>query len=330
MYSTRHRTVTTSLLLALVVLLTGVFSLAVGTVPIPPIEVIRWIGGAAISEEHRTILASLRLPRTLLAIIVGGGLSVAGAVFQALLRNPLAEPFILGVSSGGTLGAIIAISFGIGLTFVTIPTASFVGSLGVMILVYAIASRYGRIDPTTLLLAGVIIGAFFNALILTLAAIFHTRIHNAFLWLMGNLGSADIRTLSVVAPVVVVVSAIFFAMSRYFNLIATGEETAAQLGVNVELLKRGAYVLASLLTGVVVSVSGVIGFVGLIVPHACRIVVGADHRQLLPASFFTGAAFLTLVDVASRTVISPSEIPVGAVTAVVGVPVFVWLLRRET
>jgi iron complex transport system permease protein len=129
---------------------------------------------------------------------------------------------------------------------------------------------------------------------------------------------------------VVVVSAIFFAMSRYFNLIATGEETAAQLGVNVELLKRGAYVLASLLTGVVVSVSGVIGFVGLIVPHACRIVVGADHRQLLPASFFTGAAFLTLVDVASRTVISPSEIPVGAVTAVVGVPVFVWLLRRET
>lgn len=326
---TPQRTILTTILFFVLLLIVALVSLSVGTVAIPFREVIKVLTGGVISEENRTILLSIRLPRILLAIIVGGGLSVAGVVFQALLRNPLAEPFILGVSSGGTLGAVIAITFGIGLSVVSVPVFAFVGSLIVMLIVYNIAQRYGRLDPTTLLLVGIMTGAFFNAIILLTIALKHQEARGALLWLMGNLASADFNSLLVVAPFVLFAVVVIFIFSRSYNLIAIGEETAANLGLEVEKFKRLSYLLASMITGLVVSVSGVIGFIGLLIPHICRMMFGSDHRLVIPVSFFMGAIFLVIVDMVARTIISPAEIPVGAVTAVVGAPVFILLLRRS-
>jgi iron complex transport system permease protein len=326
---TPRKTFLTTIIFFLLLLVASLISLSIGSVAIPFKEVIRFLAGGIVSEENRTILLSIRLPRILLAIIVGGGLSVAGVVFQALLRNPLAEPFILGVSSGGTLGAVIAITFGIGLSIVTIPAFAFVGSLIVMLVVYSISERYGRLEPTTLLLVGIMTGAFCNALILLMIALKHQEARGALLWLMGNLASAELNSLLIVAPFVLAAVVVIFFYSRNYNLIAIGEETAANLGLEVEKFKRISYLLASLITGLVVSVSGVIGFVGLLVPHICRMMFGSDHRLVVPVSFFMGAIFLVAVDMIARTIISPAEIPVGAVTAVVGAPLFVWMLRRS-
>jgi iron complex transport system permease protein len=326
---TPRKTFLTTIIFFLLLLVASLISLSIGSVAIPFKEVIRFLVSGIVSEENRTILLSIRLPRILLAIIVGGGLSVAGVVFQALLRNPLAEPFILGVSSGGTLGAVIAITFGIGLSIVTIPAFAFVGSLIVMLVVYSISERYGKLEPTTLLLVGIMTGAFFNALILLMIALKHQEARGALLWLMGNLASAELNSLLIVAPFVLAAVVIIFLYSRNYNLIAIGEETAANLGLEVEKFKRISYLLASMITGLVVSVSGVIGFVGLLVPHICRMMFGSDHRLVVPVSFFMGAIFLVAVDLIARTIISPAEIPVGAVTAVVGAPLFIWMLRRS-
>jgi iron complex transport system permease protein len=258
---------------------------------------------------------------------VGAGLSVAGLVFQALLRNPLAEPYILGISSGGTVGTLLALSLSFGMFGTTV--SSFLGSALVMVLVYSIAQRRGQMDTTSLLLAGVMTGAFFNAVVLLIIAVTNQELRNAFLWLMGNLSGATPESTAFVAPLVLLVSALLLVHARNYNLIATGDETALQLGVNVKNVKRVSYLLASLITGIVVSISGVVGFVGLIIPHICRMVFGPDHRLLLPASFLTGATFLVLTDLVSRTALAPTEIPVGAVTAAIGAPVFIYLLRKS-
>lgn len=320
--------VVTILVIALV--LVCVLALCIGSERIPLRDVVAALtGDSSVPDEFRTIIIDIRLPRVLLAIVVGAGLSVAGLVLQALLRNPLAEPYILGISSGGTVGAILVMSFGAGAGIITAPLASFAGSASVMLLVYSVSLRRGRLDPSTLLLSGVMIGAFFNAAVLLIVAVINQELRNAFLWLMGNLSAASFGSVAVAGPVVVISSAVLAWQSKSFNLIATGEESATQLGVNVPALKRGAYLLASLITGVVVSVSGVVGFVGLIIPHMCRMVFGPDHRLLIPASFLTGGMFLVGADLLGRTVLAPTEIPVGAVTAAVGAPVFVYLLRKS-
>jgi iron complex transport system permease protein len=305
-------------------------ALSIGSVSIPISHVLGVLTGSEnVTAAERTIIVSLRLPRIVLAMLVGSGLSIAGVVFQALLRNPLAEPYILGVSSGGTVGAIIAISLSLGASAITTPLASFVGSAAVMFLVYGIAHRRGQLDTNTLLLGGVMIGAFFNAAVLLIVAVFNQELRNAFLWLMGNLSSANPDAILVVAPFVLLASLLLLLQARKFNLISTGDETAMQLGVEVGKIKRLSYLLASLITGLVVSVSGVIGFVGLLIPHICRMLFGPDHRLLLPASFLLGASFLIGADILSRILLAPSEIPVGAITAAVGAPVFVWLLRKH-
>ncbi|MFN0156860.1 MAG: FecCD family ABC transporter permease [Bacteroidota bacterium] len=311
--------------LLLVVVIAG---LSVGSVGIPFSRMLDVLLGGA-TESDRTILLTIRLPRVLLAALVGAGLSIAGVVFQAMLRNPLAEPYILGISSGGTIGAILAIGFSVGASHITTPAASFIGSGLVMLLVYAIAQRRGKLDTFTLLLAGVMIGAFFNAAVLMLIAVFNQELRNAFLWLMGNLSSASMESLVVVAPFLIASCVLLLFHGRSFNLISTGDETAMQLGVEVTKVKRRAYLLASLITGLVVSVSGVIGFVGLIIPHICRMLFGPDHRLLLPASCLLGASFLIVADIISRTALAPTEIPVGAVTAAIGAPVFIYLLRKS-
>lgn len=301
--------------------------ISAGSVAVPPGNVLSALVGGDVPAADRTIILELRLPRVLLALLVGAALSVAGVVFQALLRNPLAEPYILGISSGGTVGAVIAISLSLGVLLV--PMSSFAGSALVMLLVYSLAHRRGQLDTDTLLLAGVMIGAFFNAAVLLTVAVFNEELRNAFLWLMGNLSGARIDSLLVIAPVVVVASAALFLHARNYNAISTGDETAMQLGVNVRRVKRLSYILASLITGVVVSVSGVVGFVGLIIPHTCRMLFGPDHRLLLPASALLGASFLVAADTLARTVLAPAEIPVGAITAAIGAPLFVYLLRKS-
>lgn len=327
---TARRTILICGLLTLLLVIVGVGALSIGSVNIPVARVLAvLLGGDGASDADRTIILSLRLPRILLAMLVGSGLSLAGAVFQALLRNPLAEPYILGISSGGTVGAILAIGFSVGSTAFTAPAASFIGSAAVMLLVYTIARRRGQLDTGALLLGGVMIGAFFNAAVLLLIAVLNQELRNAFLWLMGNLSTANPDAIRVVTLPLLLASGILMVQARNYNLISIGDETATQLGVEVPKVKRLSYLLASLITGLVVSVSGVIGFVGLLVPHTCRMLFGPDHRLLLPASFLTGATFLILADVLSRTLLAPSEIPVGAITAAVGAPLFIWLLRRS-
>jgi iron complex transport system permease protein len=304
-------------------------ALAVGSVPISLHAIAGVLTGSGdVPESTRVIITEIRLPRILLAMIVGAGLSVAGVVFQALLRNPLAEPYILGISSGGTIGAIIAIGLSAGAAAFTTPAASFIGSLAVMAIVYSIGQRRGQMDTNTLLLAGVMVGAFLNAAVLLIIAVFNQEMRNAFLWLMGNLSSANIQAILVVAPPLLAACLMLFVQAKRFNLIATGDEGAMHLGVEVARVKRLSYLLASLLTGLVVSVSGVIGFVGLIIPHICRMIWGPDHRLLLPASFIGGAIFMIVADVLSRVLLAPTEIPVGAITAAIGAPLFVYLLRK--
>lgn len=316
--------------LTMALALVCVLALSIGSERIPLRDVAASLADdASVPEAFRTIVVDIRLPRILLAIVVGAGLSVAGLVLQALLRNPLAEPYILGISSGGTVGAILVMSLQAGAGIITAPLASFAGSAAVMLLVYSVSLRRGRLDPPTLLLSGVMIGAFFNAAVLLIVAVMNQELRSAFLWLMGNLSAASFGSVAVSGPVVIVASMILAWQSKSFNLIATGEESATQLGVNVPALKRASYLLASCITGVVVSVSGVVGFVGLIIPHICRMVFGPDHRLLIPASFLTGGMFLVAADLLGRTVLAPTEIPVGAVTAAIGAPVFVYLLRKS-
>ncbi|MEW6510763.1 MAG: iron ABC transporter permease [Bacteroidota bacterium] len=326
---TARRTIVVTASLLIMLAMVSLVSLSIGSVPVPASHVFgALVGSDGIPDAERLIITDLRLPRVVLAIVVGAGLSVAGLVFQALLRNPLAEPYILGISSGGTVGAVMAMSASTGSTLLTTPLASFAGSSGVMLLVYGLAHRRGRLDPSTLLLSGVMIGAFFNALLLLIVAVFSQETRSAFLWLMGNLSTATLPAVAVIGPPVLLVSFLLFWYAKGFNLIATGEEAALQLGVNVPFLKKASYLLASLITGLVVSVSGVVGFVGLIIPHICRMLFGPDHRLLLPASFLLGAIFLVGADLLARTVIAPTEIPVGAVTAAIGAPVFIYLLRK--
>lgn len=325
---TVRRMAITLAVLAALLLAVALVALTSGSVPLTPAEVFAGlIRSVPENDTARTIVVMIRLPRILMAIVVGAALSVAGVIFQALLRNPLAEPYILGISSGGTVGAIIAITLSLGA--LGVPALSFAGSAAVMGIVYMLAQRRGQLDTYTLLLAGVMIGAFFNAAILLIIAAFHQELRTAFLWLMGNLSGSGFTSFGVVSLPVALIIGLLWWRSRAFNLIATGDETALQLGVEVRLAKRTAYLLASLLTGAAVSVSGVVGFVGLIIPHICRILFGPDHRLLIPASALLGAAFLLATDTLARTVIAPSEIPVGAVTAAIGAPLFVYLLRRS-
>ena len=283
-------------------------------------------------DRDELILMEWRLPRILIACVVGAGLALAGVVFQALLRNPLADPYILGVSSGGSLGAVIAIILGIGSIkgLSTLPFFAFMGAVSTMFLVYGIARVGGRVPTHTLLLAGVIVNSFFSAIIMFLVSIVRaTETHKFLLWSMGNLTPVETKLTIISMSLIVLGGLALYYHAQSFNLFSFGEESAAQLGVEVERVKRISFVLASLITGAAVSVCGIIGFVGLIVPHMVRMTIGADHRILMPASALVGASFLIAADTVARTITAPAEIPVGVVTAICGGPFFIYLLRRR-
>ena len=318
-------------LLALAVVLVFMLSLRLGSVDVTTAEVFAALRGEG-DANIRRIVIELRAPRAAMAILVGGGLSLSGAVFQALLRNPLAEPYILGISGGAATGAVLALALGLtaSLTW-ALPVAALVGALLAIVLVLGVASSADhRVDVRVLLLAGVVVGAFFTACMSFVLSISDARtVRSAVLWMMGSLASSDWSTVWMVTLYSLPAAIALMALARPLNLLAIGEETAGYLGANVERVKRIAYVLASLLTAAGVAATGVIGFVGLIVPHGVRLSVGADYRVLLPLSFLAGAVFLTLADIVARAVMSPTEVPIGVVTAFVGVPLFLLLLRRS-
>jgi iron complex transport system permease protein len=306
-------------------------SVLLGAAGIGPGRVWAVLRGAG-DEAARTIVLDLRLPRALLAVLVGGALGASGAVFQALLRNPLAEPYILGVSGGAAVGAVGAIVLGAAAsTALAIPAAAFIGALAAIALVFRVASSAaGGLDTRVLLLAGVVVGAFFNALILLLLSFADTdRFRSAFFWMMGSLGGADWPALAWLAVWLVPAVVILLALARSFDLLSIGEDAAMHLGVDPARIKVAAYLTASLAVAASVAVVGVIGFIGLVVPHALRLAWRGDHRFLIPASFLAGSAFLLVADTVARVIVAPAELPVGVVTALVGVPVFVVLLRRR-
>jgi iron complex transport system permease protein len=303
-----------------------------GAVPLSLRQVMDGMRGTA-DPTTIAIVQRLRLPRAVLAAMVGGSLAASGATFQALLRNPLAEPYILGISGGAAVGAVFAIALGgVAASAGIVSAAALAGALLAVVLVFRIAAVAGRaLDTRILLLAGVVTGAFFNACIL-LALTFADAdaFRSAVFWMMGSFSSASWRSIGMLALALVPGLAILAALARPLNLLAVGEETAAYLGTRVERTKLLAYGTASLLTAGAVAVSGVIGFVGLVVPHVVRMIWGPDHRFLLPASVLLGASFTILADTLARTVVAPTELPVGVVTAFVGVPFFIYLLRRRT
>lgn len=287
------------------------------------------VGAAGISRD-RSIVLDLRLPRALLAGLAGGGLAVSGATFQAMLRNPLAEPYILGVSGGAALGAVTVTVFT--RSAVLLPIAALIGALATIALVFTIATRATpRLDPRVLLLAGVIVGAFFQAIILLLLTFADVEsFRSAIFWMMGSVASASWKSVIMLVVVVLPACLALYGLARPLNLLVSGEETALYLGVNVRVVMRTAYFIASLLVAVSVAACGSIGFVGLVVPHAVRMLWGSDHRILLPTAFLVGSAFLILADTTARTIVAPAELPVGVITALVGVPVFVLLLVRRS
>jgi len=279
-----------------------------------------------------------RLPRSLAAAIVGGTLAVAGVVFQGLLRNALATPYTLGISAGASFGAMTAITFGglwpfasvIGLS--TVTGASLAGATLAVLVVYLLASaRHSGLSTTVLLLAGVTMNSFFSALILFVQYLSDfTETFRALRWLMGDLDVAGYEPILGALPLIAIALAGCAWLARPLNLLSLGADAAATRGVDVRRAQRVAFFCGSLATGASVSIGGPIGFVGIIVPHLVRLVVGADHRLVLPASFFFGAAFLVACDVLSRIVMAPLELPVGIITALIGGPFFLWMLIRKT
>ncbi len=318
-------------LLGLAVVLVFLLSIRLGSVGLTTGEVFAALRGEGDLNIQRIIM-DLRAPRAAMAILVGGGLSLAGAVFQALLRNPLAEPYILGISGGAATGAVLALAMGLTASLSwALPAAAFAGALLAIVLVLRVAATAdNRVDVRVLLLAGVVVGAFFAACISFVLSISDARtVRSAVLWMMGSLAGSDWTTVVIVTLYTLPAAIALVGLARPLNLLAIGEETAGSLGADVERVKRIAYVLASLLTAAGVAATGVIGFVGLIVPHGVRLLVGADYRVLLPLSFLAGAVLLTVADIVARTVMSPAEIPIGVITTLVGVPLFLLLLRRS-
>ena len=307
------------------------FSLATGASSIGVADAGRALFSPEAADPVADIVRGIRLPRTLLAALVGASLACAGVIFQALLRNPLADPFILGVSGGAALGAILMLSLGsaFGFGYSAVPVAAFAGCLLTLVLLFAVAGRTSRISPTGLLLTGVVFNAFASSAIVFLASLSGMLDGNRiFVWLIGNISAIRLDVAPWLAGFLALGTLCALLSARGLNALALGEETAEQLGVSTEAQRRLLLLAGSLMVGAAVSVSGLIGFVGLIVPHALRLVLGPDHRLLVPASVLGGAAFLVVCDALARSLLAGRELPVGAVTALLGGPVFIWLLRR--
>ena len=287
------------------------------------------MGDVAVTDSAKLILFEIRLPRIILAGFVGYALCLGGVVFQALLRNPLADPFILGVSSGSAFGAILGIILGFGFNL-GVPAMSFAGALLTIFLLLTIGAKEMGMESSTILLTGVIINAFFTAIIMFFISVTtDAKLHSMLFWLYGDLSQISYAHLVLIGPVLLIASVILYGFAGHLNLLTAGEETAMQLGVEVDRTKIILLFVVSVVIGTVVAFSGLIGFVGLIVPHLARMAFGSDHRLLIPVASLGGASFLIAADTLARTLISPSELPVGVITAFVGAPFFIYLLKKK-
>lgn len=329
------------LTLGLALLVSCVLSLGFGSAPVPASlvwqivleklfglgpDVVPWSAG----QEH--IVWLIRVPRMLLGALVGAGLALTGAVLQATTRNPLADPHLLGVTSGATLGAVIVVlHVGEVIGVFTLPVAAFIGALCSMLMVLFIASRHGRLDSDRLLLCGIAVSFVMMALANLLLFLGDHRASSAVMfWMLGGLGLARWELLGIPAISVLLGLVLLLSMARALNALMAGEQTAVTLGLNARNVRVKVFLIASLMTGVVVSISGSIGFVGLMIPHIARRLVGAEHRRLLPVCVLLGSIFLIWVDVAARTLIAPEDLPIGVATAAIGGLFFIGLMRNSS
>lgn len=334
---TRRRWALTLAILGGVSLCMMVIALRFGAEDLAMAEIVRILSqtllkpqGAESLEVSQVILLQVRLPRVLLGYLVGSCLAAVGVALQALLRNPLADPYVLGISSGAALGAAIATLSGISTTLLAIharPLCAMIGGLVSVAIVYRIAVFHGHIAIHTLLLAGVILNAIFSALIMFITSLMEpNQSFGMMQWLMGSLSVPSYDALVALAAYLMIGGLILFWQARPLNLLTLGDEAARSTGVEVERVKKTVFVSSALLTGAVVSLSGMIGFVGMIIPHAVRMIIGPDHRLLLPAAALVGGSYLLAADALARTLLAPAEIPVGIITALAGGPFFIYLL----
>ena len=309
------------ILLTLILIMVSIIALSLGPARIPFSNILRPQGIESI------ILFKIRLPRIILGFVVGAALAVAGVIFQGMFRNPLVEPYTLGVSGGAALGVSLSVIAG----FRILPLAGFLGALGAISLVYFIARRQGHLKISMLLLTGVMISFIASAIILLIMSLSREhQLHGILFWIMGCLEESNPSLIKLVSLIILAGIAISFLFTRDLNVLSLGEEEALHLGVNIERTKKTLFILASLIAGVAVSVSGIIGFVGLLVPHFMRLFVGPDHRILLPTSCLAGGIFLIASDTIARTIISPLEIPVGVITGILGGSLFIYFLTKRT
>lgn len=339
-WQTRTGTAVLITLLAVVLAVSVLVAIGLGSASIPPAETARFLwasvtnGTVAADEVTRyQIVWQIRTPRVLLAAVVGAGLSIAGAVIQALVRNSLADPYILGVSSGASVGAVSVSLFGAlaGLGIYAVSAGAFLGALVATALVYAVAYRRMGVTPLRLVLTGVALAFGFQAVmsVLIYFAPGSEATSTVLFWTMGSFGAATWGSLPVVAAISVVGGVVLFRYSRVLDILSLGDETAASLGVDTAGARRGLFATTAVMTGAMVAVSGTIGFVGLIIPHITRMVAGAGHARLLLIAPFAGAILAVWVDLLARTVAAPRELPIGVLTALIGVPVFIVLMRRR-
>ncbi|MEW9095212.1 MAG: iron chelate uptake ABC transporter family permease subunit [Clostridiaceae bacterium] len=292
----------------------------------------KYVNLEGISSTHKLIILNLRLPRIILAALIGAGLSLVGCVFQAIFKNPMADPYILGISSGSALGASIAIILGLNIAFLGLSGVTFfafTGAILTTLLVYIIAKTGTKLPTNTLLLSGVSVSFLLSSIISLIMIFNREQVEQIIFWTMGSLNSANWKAVISLLPFILIGGFLIFVFSKDLNVMLTGDDTASSLGVEVDKVKKILLVISSLIIAACVSVSGIIGFVGLIIPHMIRIIVGPDHRVLLPFTALGGGIFMIISDTLARTLAPPAEIPVGAITSIFGAPYFIYLLIKN-
>jgi iron complex transport system permease protein len=333
----------TVLTLTAVLIFTIIFSLNIGFAPIRFLTVLKiilkqipfigsFIDSSSISDIEETIIIQIRMPRILAGALVGTALSAAGVLYQGIFKNPMADPYVLGVSAGAAVGASLAIVLGVNISLFglgALQFLSFTCSLITIFIVYNISRVGSKVPVTTLLLSGIAVSIFLSAIVTIMKVIAGERLHAVVFWLMGGFSYVEWKDVWAVMPLICLGTAAAYSYARDLNILSLGEETAQHLGVEVEKVKKMLLIFGSLITAAAVSISGLISFIGLIVPHITRILIGPDHRILLPASTIVGATLLVICDAVARVIVSPAELPVGVITALSGGPFFIYLLRKK-
>lgn len=339
-FSVNHKSIA-YMLLGVLVLFAFLLGTSIGTVSVPPLDVARIILGKIVpgirveqvDTMYMNIVWDIRFPRVVLSGLVGASLAIAGAAFQGLLRNPLADPYTLGVSSGASVGAVVTIFFGLSLPFLgsfTLPLLSIAASFATIFIVLIFAQRIDRaMRVETIILTGVIFSAFLGALISLMIALTGDELRQIIGWLLGSVSMRRWEHVQIILPFFAIGSILLLLHVKELNAMSFGEEQAQHLGVNVQRKKMGVLIAGSILTGAAVAVSGTIGFVGLVIPHFVRLLWGPDHTHLLPLSVLAGGSFLIFADLIARTIIAPSELPIGVMTALIGAPVFALILMKN-